>query len=141
MPFKNKSHSERQAATRPRIPDDRPSAARRHYDYKHQKMRRRHLRDEPLCRECKRAGYVTQAIIVDHIIPLGTPGGPGDVPSNRQSLCFPCHNAKTGRERKDKRYGPNNRSSDPVGRRSLVMAGNQVNTKEQRSGGGGVKYL
>jgi 5-methylcytosine-specific restriction protein A len=137
MPQKNKTHSEREREIRDRIPDGRPTAAARHYGYRHQKARERHLRREPLCRECKRIGRIVQAVIMDHIIPLGTPGGPGDVPSNRQSLCFPCHNTKTGRE------GGNN--ADDYKQRGLDNGRDPIrvgNTSDSGgSGGGGLKYL
>ena len=49
---------------------------------------------EPLCRECARQGKTTPANEVDHI--------DGDSfkneASNLQSLCKPCHSAKTVRE-------------------------------------------
>ena len=138
MPQKNKTHSERERAIRDRIPDDRPSAAARGYGYRwNTKTRRRHLQREPLCRQCKRAGQVRQARIVDHIVPLGTPGGPGDVPSNRQSLCIACHNAKTARERG--KYADSNKPGGLDNGRHSVMVGNTGDSG--RSGGGGLKYL
>lgn len=51
------------------------------------------LRDEPLCRHCRRCGRYTPANVVDHIS-----GDPSDNSrANLQSLCEPCHNRKTAR--------------------------------------------
>jgi 5-methylcytosine-specific restriction protein A len=60
------------------------------------RIRRRQLRDEPLCRVCKERGLVVAADEVDHIIPLERGGT--DHPSNLQSLCTPDHRAKTNAE-------------------------------------------
>lgn len=48
---------------------------------------------EPLCAECLKAGHITAAITVDHIIPLSKGGL--DIDTNCQSLCDPCHARKT----------------------------------------------
>lgn len=59
------------------------------------KLRARVLAEEPLCRMCAARGLVTVATCVDH-----ASGDPSD--NSRQnlvSLCEPCHNHKTGRER------------------------------------------
>lgn len=48
---------------------DRPSAAKRGYDRKWQSARAAWLRQNPLCSECKRAGKLTPATLVDHIVP------------------------------------------------------------------------
>ncbi|RCX52619.1 HNH endonuclease, partial [Escherichia coli] len=54
-------------------------------------------RDKGLCQLCLRAGVVREAKTVDHINPKSHGGT--DVDSNLQSLCWPCHKAKTARER------------------------------------------
>ncbi len=141
MPYKNKSHAERERDSRPRTADDRPSACMRSYDRHWRRTRARHLRDEPLCRECKAAGFIVQASEVDHIIPLGTPGGPGDVPSNRQSLCGLHHRAKTAAERGKGYNGSNNKPGRRGDRGRYVMEGVGHDTKEPARGVGGVKYL
>lgn len=46
---------------------------------------------------CQRAGVVREAKTVDHIIPKAHGGTDAD--NNLQSLCWPCHKAKTARER------------------------------------------
>lgn len=78
--------------------DDRPSASERGYDRAWEKVRRAHLRMEPLCRNCEERGRVEPASEVDHIVPLSEGGARLDH-DNLQSLCRPCHNRKTARER------------------------------------------
>jgi 5-methylcytosine-specific restriction protein A len=79
------------------------STASRQADQKFYKGRRwlavraAHLQDEPLCRACRKVGRMTAATHVDHIIPR-TAGGADYDESNLQSLCMPCHSAKTRRE-------------------------------------------
>lgn len=55
-------------------------------------------RDSGLCQPCKRAGRVTIATEVDHIIPKSQGGTDDD--DNLQTICSPCHKTKTGSERK-----------------------------------------
>ena len=50
------------------------------------------MRDNYLCCGCRKR----QAETVDHIIPKARGGTDDDV--NLQSLCWPCHRAKTARE-------------------------------------------
>ncbi|MBJ3490175.1 HNH endonuclease, partial [Salmonella enterica subsp. enterica serovar Albany] len=54
-------------------------------------------RDKGLCQSCLHAGVVREAKTVDHIVPKAHGGTDAD--SNLQSLCWPCHKAKTARER------------------------------------------
>ncbi|BAO88929.1 HNH endonuclease [Caballeronia cordobensis] len=56
------------------------------------------LRDCGLCQPCKRAGRVTIASEVDHVVPKAQGGSDDD--SNCQSICNACHKAKTAREPK-----------------------------------------
>ncbi|MGF2654853.1 HNH endonuclease [Serratia marcescens] len=58
-------------------------------------------RDKGLCQECLRRGAITEADCVDHIVPLAHGGD--DSEANLQSLCTPCHRAKTARERRSGR--------------------------------------
>ena len=53
-------------------------------------------RDQYLCQPCLALGRYTQARAVDHIIPKAKGGD--DSPSNLQSICDPCHKAKTAKE-------------------------------------------
>ena len=57
-------------------------------------LRLSHLNSEPLCRACRTVGKLVAAAVVDHIIPI-TEGGADLDDANLQSLCKPCHNAKT----------------------------------------------
>lgn len=50
-------------------------------------------RDCGLCQACKRAGRVTVAREVDHILPKSRGGT--DALDNLQALCSPCHQVKT----------------------------------------------
>jgi 5-methylcytosine-specific restriction protein A len=56
-------------------------------------IRTAQLKDHPLCATC---GHI--ATEVDHIIPLHLGGAPWTA-DNRQSLCAPCHAAKSAAER------------------------------------------
>lgn len=62
--------------------------------------RRDHIlrRDCGLCQVCKRAGRVTIATEVDHILPKAQGGTDDD--ENLQAICRACHQTKTGNERR-----------------------------------------
>ena len=67
-----------------------------------QNLRRRILQQEPLCRHCMQRGHVTEALEVDHIIPLHKWTDPNKNPhadSNLQPLCKDCHTKKSIEER------------------------------------------
>ena len=51
------------------------------------------LRDKWTCRHC---GTITTELEIDHRVPLSEGGAESD--ENCQSLCIPCHEAKTKRE-------------------------------------------
>lgn len=53
-------------------------------------------RDSGLCQPCRTAGRLTVATEVDHIV--GKDTGGGDEQTNLQSICRPCHKAKSARE-------------------------------------------
>ena len=55
------------------------------------------LRDNPLCCRCQAKGLLQPAKVVDHIVPVKL-GGERFERANLQSLCVPCHNAKTASE-------------------------------------------
>jgi 5-methylcytosine-specific restriction protein A len=64
------------------------------------RLRKLKLRQTPYCEECYRQGRMTAARMCDHILPAREyPSRRLDV-TNLQSLCLPCHRAKTNRERK-----------------------------------------
>lgn len=56
-------------------------------------VRKRFFRENPLCMHCKPRGVTTLAAELDHIVPLWA-GGRNEW-SNYQSLCIPCHMAKS----------------------------------------------
>lgn len=75
-----------------------------------QRIRKRHLKKEPLCRICRLMGRVNggtleQPLHVDHIVPrdpLRLVPYKADRDDNLQSLCFLHHNQKTAAERAGK---------------------------------------
>ena len=73
----------------------------RGYGYQWKKTRLKALiRDAHLCKICSKAGIITVATDVDHIIPKAK-GGTNEL-TNLQSLCNPCHKQKTTKERQEK---------------------------------------
>ena len=85
--------------------DGRESSTRRGYDYRWQKLRLWHLRQQPLCVECDREGRVTAAELVDHIVPIMEDPTRRLDPTNLQSLCAPCHAAKTAADQRRRGVG------------------------------------
>lgn len=61
------------------------------------KDRRLHLAANPLCVECQKEGFVTEATVSDHDKPIREGGDPWDW-SNRLALCEHHHAKKSGRE-------------------------------------------
>jgi 5-methylcytosine-specific restriction protein A len=59
-----------------------------------QRVRKRQLAREPLCRACHAEGIITPAREVDHIVTVRD-GGTAFDPANLQSLCSPHHSIKT----------------------------------------------
>jgi 5-methylcytosine-specific restriction protein A len=53
-------------------------------------------RDCGLCQPCLRVGLITKACAVDHVTPKSEGGTDDD--DNLQSICDPCHVAKTAEE-------------------------------------------
>ncbi len=83
---------------------DRPSAAKRGYGSKWQRVSKVYLRKHPLCVKCLAQGKFVTATVVDHIQPHR-----GDKvlmwsESNWQALCKPCHDRKTGNEDRNPEY-------------------------------------
>lgn len=87
---------EHRAAEFRRQDANRGSSAARGYGARWQRRRAAWLAAHPLCVACSVHGRTTAANVVDHVIPKAH-GGPDDE-TNLQSLCAPCHNAKTMRE-------------------------------------------
>jgi 5-methylcytosine-specific restriction protein A len=74
------------------------TAEQRGYGWRWKQVRKQALeRDHYLCQECARRGVVTHATEVDHIIERSA-GGTDEL-ANLQSLCAPCHRAKTAAKR------------------------------------------
>lgn len=74
---------------------DRPSASKRGYGSKWQKVSRAYLRRNPLCVRCLADGRYTQATVTDHIIPHRNRPELLWNKTNFQALCKPCHDRKT----------------------------------------------
>jgi len=101
MPFAPPTHRSRAPSHQTQIEraadKARGTARARGYDTKWEKARRAFLAVHPLCAEHARHDRVEPATCVDHIVPHR-----GDRKlfwdrKNWQSLCTPCHSAKTGR--------------------------------------------
>lgn len=73
------------------------STTERGYGWAWQQLRERVLtRDNGLCCLCSKAGRVTLATDVDHVVNKAEGGD--DSEANLQSLCRPCHKVKTAGE-------------------------------------------
>jgi 5-methylcytosine-specific restriction protein A len=55
------------------------------------------LCEHPLCCQCEVKGFLVEARVVDHVVPIKDGGARFDW-HNLQALCVPCHNRKTARE-------------------------------------------
>lgn len=75
----------------------RGSAHARGYNARWQKCSKLFLREHPTCAECERHGFVSEATLVDHIIPHRGNEGLFWDQDNWQALCDSCHNRKTGK--------------------------------------------
>ncbi len=89
-----KSRKAQVAERKKRYDDRRESSARRGYGGKWRRARHRFLMDNPLCVCCEKDGQVSEARVVDHIMPHG-----GDLKLfwkrwNWQALCKRCHDGR-----------------------------------------------
>ncbi|WP_041313997.1 HNH endonuclease [Heliomicrobium modesticaldum] len=75
---------------------ERDPATRKRYDRSWKRIRDRYIAEHPLCEECQKAGRLTPAEEVHHIIPLSKGGTNED--GNLMSLCTSCHSAITAKE-------------------------------------------
>jgi 5-methylcytosine-specific restriction protein A len=82
----------RRTAARHRA-DSRPSARKRGYDREWQKLRAKHLRDNPACIVCG-----AKATTVDHIRTVKERPELRLDPLNLKSMCASCHSRKTAKE-------------------------------------------
>ena len=71
-------------------------------------LRASHIKDNPLCVQCKSEDIITDATgrngVVDHIKPINQGGEPLD-PDNLQTLCNRHHNIKSAKEKNHNRVG------------------------------------
>jgi 5-methylcytosine-specific restriction protein A len=74
------------------------TADERGYDARWRRYRVAYLAAHPLCVLCERAGRVTAAEEIDHIIPRSVKPYLFWEPTNHQGLCRVCHRAKTAQE-------------------------------------------
>ena len=63
------------------------------------KLSKQYRRHNPLCAHCEARGIFTPVYLVDHIIEIADGGEIWDI-DNLEGLCVPCHNTKTGDEKK-----------------------------------------
>ncbi|WP_379921714.1 HNH endonuclease [Erythrobacter sp. R86502] len=89
--MKNLPPTHKRAAPGPRIKLAPPA-----YDWAWRKLRAKRLDLNPLCQHCEATGLITPAVEVDHIKPVKMGGM--SILSNTQSLCKPCHQAKTRKD-------------------------------------------
>ena len=80
----------------PRLTSGRDPASKRRYGRAWKRIRDRYIAAHPLCEQCKRAGKITPAEEVHHILPLSKGGT--HVESNLMALCKRCHSEITARE-------------------------------------------
>jgi 5-methylcytosine-specific restriction protein A len=88
---------------RKRYKDRRITAARRIYARtRWRKYRKYFIMKNKWCVECQRAGRLTPATDVDHIVPFdGVDMKSFWNKSNHQPLCKTCHSIKTGKEKQN----------------------------------------
>jgi 5-methylcytosine-specific restriction endonuclease McrA len=65
-------------------------------------MRLAQLQQNPLCEHCKAVGRTVAASVADHVVPHEN-DGESFWEGELQSLCKRCHDAKTHRERAQRR--------------------------------------
>jgi 5-methylcytosine-specific restriction protein A len=82
-----------------RYDKDRGTATQRGYNSRWARYSREYRARNPLCVKCQEQGKVTPAQHVDHITPTKGKDDPLHwEPSNHQSVCISCHNAKTRKD-------------------------------------------
>ena len=64
------------------------------------KLRKMHMRYEPLCRSCMAMGRIVEGEVVDHIVMVQERPDLAFEISNLQTLCSTCHSAAKQREEK-----------------------------------------
>ena len=72
---------------------DRDTETQRRYGTEWRRVRGRYISQHPLCEECLKAGKLTPATEVHHILPLSRGGTHEE--KNLMALCKPCHSRIT----------------------------------------------
>lgn len=67
------------------------------------RLRMAKLNECPLCEACQRRGVIVGADAVDHVVAISAGGAAFPSADGLMSLCYPCHNSKTGRVDRGKR--------------------------------------
>lgn len=75
----------------------RGSASQRGYDARWRRVRLLFMQEHPICKRCRKKGFLVVAEVVDHIVPMARGGAQYD-DDNLQSLCKKCHDRKTATE-------------------------------------------
>lgn len=90
---------------------NRPHSRARGYDRAWERLRARHLANNPWCVFCLRKGIVTPATVGDHIETIEDRPDLRLDDDNVQSLCKPCHDGEKQRQdaaaRRSRRAPPN----------------------------------
>lgn len=127
--------AQREAQRKAAVDAARPSAAHRGYNRNWQRLRRRHLAQEPLCVDPFgiHGDWPAPATDVHHILPLAA-GGANDA-DNLQSLCHSCHSRITARDGAfGGRRGDQNLYTPGAGDRKRRA---HARSRESMEGGGG----
>lgn len=96
-------YQEQKAKRNKQYNEGRPARHQYYFTNTWRRLRDQYIKEHPLCCRCEQRGQVVLAELVDHIIEIEDNPDLKDSYSNLQSLCFRCHNVKTGetaRERK-----------------------------------------
>lgn len=108
--FTRAGRCERHAATRHRHTSKNRSGDPFYSSARWRGLRLTVLRREPLCRQCKAAGRLTPATVVDHVLDRVDHPELAYIAENLQPLCERCHNRKTAKTQASKRA---NRGTPP----------------------------
>jgi len=74
----------------------RDPASRKRYNNAWRRTRAAYIAAHPLCERCEKAGRITTAREVHHIVPITSGGSHAD--ENLMSLCKSCHSEISARE-------------------------------------------
>lgn len=90
MPMRVETHRPGFSAVRTKKRQDK--ASKRFYNsYAWISARLSHLRQYPLCEDCKKRGYLVQATVVHHKVEVRVDWDKALDSDNMQSLCASCH--------------------------------------------------